>query len=74
MDTVFAVVCCRHTRFTPGIGSWNPTGYYPRLECMPKKVLLQERWQDEDNIIPNHWIPYDSIWGDQEASSSDPES
>eukprot|EP00971_Amphidinium_carterae_P044496 875027-Amphidinium_carterae.1 len=88
LDSVISVVCCRHSRFTPGIGAWNPTGYYPILEGLPKNVPLQERWQDVDNIIPNHWTPYDPddtdrpkvrrgvpyrIWGDQEASSSDPE-
>eukprot|EP00971_Amphidinium_carterae_P317645 6314279-Amphidinium_carterae.1 len=84
MDTTFAVVCCRHTRFTPGTGSWNPTGYYPILEGMPTKLHLQERWQDEDHIVPaqvashdpehpevRRRVPY-RIWGDQDASSSDP--
>eukprot|EP00971_Amphidinium_carterae_P307134 6103931-Amphidinium_carterae.2 len=85
MDTFYVVVCCRHTRFTPGPGSWNPVGYYPILEGMPTIRHLQERWQDEDNIVPAKVASYDPerpevkkrvpyrIWGDQEASSSDSE-
>eukprot|EP00971_Amphidinium_carterae_P116467 2307035-Amphidinium_carterae.1 len=91
LDAFYAVVCCRHTRFTPS-GGWNPTGYYPMLEGFPKNIPLQERWQDVDNITVNHRVDlpkvYDPInmeqpptrtripfriWGDQEASSSDPE-
>eukprot|EP00971_Amphidinium_carterae_P011238 221219-Amphidinium_carterae.2 len=59
MDTNYAVVCCRHTRFTPGTGSWNPTGYYPILEGMPTKMHLQERWQDEDNVVPDQVESHD---------------
>eukprot|EP00971_Amphidinium_carterae_P119719 2371854-Amphidinium_carterae.2 len=86
MDAFYVVVCCRHTRFTPGPGSWNPIGYYPILEGMPTIRHLQERWQDEDNIVPARTASHDPenpevkrsvpyrIWGDQDASSSDPES
>eukprot|EP00971_Amphidinium_carterae_P035970 707105-Amphidinium_carterae.1 len=82
LDTDSVVVCCRHTRLTPGPGSWNPIGYYPILEGGPMKGHLKERWQDEDHIVPprtatcdpehpevQRRIPY-RIWGDQEASSS----
>eukprot|EP00971_Amphidinium_carterae_P336227 6472471-Amphidinium_carterae.1 len=86
IDTEIAVVCCRHTRLTPGPGSWNPVGYYPILEGGPTKGHLQERWQDEDNIVPPRVasrdpehpevirrVPY-RIWGDQDASPSSEES
>eukprot|EP00971_Amphidinium_carterae_P237867 4722461-Amphidinium_carterae.1 len=86
LDTDVAVVCCRHTRLTPGPGSWNPIGYYPILEAVPTKRHLQERWQDEDHVVParvashdpehpevKRRVPY-RIWGDPEASSTDSES
>eukprot|EP00971_Amphidinium_carterae_P031523 620786-Amphidinium_carterae.1 len=59
LDTDYAVVCCRHTRLTPGPGSWNPIGYYPILEGGPTKGHLQERWQDEDHIVPPRVASHD---------------
>eukprot|EP00971_Amphidinium_carterae_P038017 747509-Amphidinium_carterae.1 len=53
----FAVVCCRHSRFTPSSG-WNPYGGFPMLDGFPKDVPKQERWQDIDNISVNYGITY----------------
>eukprot|EP00971_Amphidinium_carterae_P322301 6405827-Amphidinium_carterae.3 len=40
-------MCCRHSRFTPGLGSWNPEGGYPVLE--ESSVLsFYEYWEDPD--------------------------
>eukprot|EP00971_Amphidinium_carterae_P262259 5201870-Amphidinium_carterae.1 len=43
-----ARVCCRHNRYTPGHGSWNPVGGYPPLMDKPH-IAKQERWQDVDD-------------------------
>eukprot|EP00971_Amphidinium_carterae_P163283 3237305-Amphidinium_carterae.2 len=39
-------ICCRHTRYTPGLGSWNPVGGYPPLFEV-SEVKEQERWKEE---------------------------
>eukprot|EP00971_Amphidinium_carterae_P242589 4816654-Amphidinium_carterae.1 len=38
-------ICCRHNRYTPRHGSWNPVGGYPPLADKPF-IAKQERWQD----------------------------
>eukprot|EP00971_Amphidinium_carterae_P075436 1490523-Amphidinium_carterae.1 len=50
-------ICCRHTRYTPGWGSWNPTGGYPELTEYPI-IPLAERWQDIDDIQSSKGIQY----------------
>eukprot|EP00971_Amphidinium_carterae_P349127 6490860-Amphidinium_carterae.2 len=37
-----ARICCRHTRYTPSRGSWNPKGGYPKLNGVPS-IPKQER-------------------------------
>eukprot|EP00971_Amphidinium_carterae_P032061 631414-Amphidinium_carterae.2 len=49
----FARICCRHSRYTPGRGSWNPKGGYPKLEGLPN-IPKQERWQDVDDVLSKH--------------------
>eukprot|EP00971_Amphidinium_carterae_P281143 5582199-Amphidinium_carterae.3 len=39
-------ICCRHTRYTPGILSWNPVGGYPPLNEI-SEVKEQEEWLEE---------------------------
>eukprot|EP00971_Amphidinium_carterae_P174467 3458586-Amphidinium_carterae.3 len=41
------VICCRHSRFTPGIQSWNPEGGYPVLE-ESAVMSYHEHWEDLD--------------------------
>eukprot|EP00971_Amphidinium_carterae_P070066 1386463-Amphidinium_carterae.1 len=48
-------ICCRHTRYTPGWGSWNPTGGYPELTEFPI-IPKAERWQDIDDICTSKGI------------------
>eukprot|EP00971_Amphidinium_carterae_P038661 760115-Amphidinium_carterae.2 len=43
-------ICCRHSRYTPGLGSWNPMGGYPPLKHT-SEVKKQEDWREEG------WIP-----------------
>eukprot|EP00971_Amphidinium_carterae_P221326 4393861-Amphidinium_carterae.1 len=50
-------VCCRHTRYTPAWGSWNPTGGYPELTEFPI-IPKAERWQDIDDICTSNGILY----------------
>eukprot|EP00971_Amphidinium_carterae_P069518 1375531-Amphidinium_carterae.1 len=50
-------VCCRHTRYTPGWGSWNPTGGYPELTEFPI-IPKAERWQDVDDVCTSNGIQY----------------
>eukprot|EP00971_Amphidinium_carterae_P143698 2847265-Amphidinium_carterae.1 len=50
-------ICCRHTRYTPGWGSWNPTGGYPELTEFPI-IPKAERWQDIDDIQTSKGIQY----------------
>eukprot|EP00971_Amphidinium_carterae_P315005 6261845-Amphidinium_carterae.1 len=45
-----AVVCCRHSRYTPKRG-WNPRAGYPGLEGFPIVLPKQEYWQDVNNIL-----------------------
>eukprot|EP00971_Amphidinium_carterae_P322302 6405827-Amphidinium_carterae.4 len=39
-------ICCRHSRYTPKPGSWNPRGGYPRLQDI-SETKLEEEWRDE---------------------------
>eukprot|EP00971_Amphidinium_carterae_P011261 221550-Amphidinium_carterae.1 len=39
-------ICCRHTRYTPGVLSWNPVGGYPQL-CETSEVKEEEEWLEE---------------------------
>eukprot|EP00971_Amphidinium_carterae_P305444 6069820-Amphidinium_carterae.1 len=39
-------ICCRHTRYTPGVGSWNPVGGYPPL-FETSEVKEEEEWLEE---------------------------
>eukprot|EP00971_Amphidinium_carterae_P301048 5981689-Amphidinium_carterae.1 len=57
-----ARVCCRHSRYTPGHGSWNPEGGYPPLVDKPH-IAKQERWQDVDDVM--------SKMDDEEAPDED---
>eukprot|EP00971_Amphidinium_carterae_P040533 795584-Amphidinium_carterae.1 len=41
----FATICCRHSRYTPAVSSWNPLGGYPPLD-EEHAVPREERWQD----------------------------
>eukprot|EP00971_Amphidinium_carterae_P310533 6170788-Amphidinium_carterae.1 len=50
-------ICCRHTRYTVGWGSWNPKGGYPELTEFPI-IPLSERWQDTDDIQTTKGIQY----------------
>eukprot|EP00971_Amphidinium_carterae_P094098 1862286-Amphidinium_carterae.1 len=50
-------ICCRHTRYTPGWGSWNPTGGFPELTEFPI-IPMAERWQDIDDIQSSKGIQY----------------
>eukprot|EP00971_Amphidinium_carterae_P176495 3499328-Amphidinium_carterae.2 len=43
-------ICCRHSRYTPRYGSWNPEGGYPTLADSPE-VKLEETWREEG------WVP-----------------
>eukprot|EP00971_Amphidinium_carterae_P107317 2126090-Amphidinium_carterae.1 len=52
-----AVVCCRHSRYTPRAG-WNPLAGYPGLEGFPVELPRQEFWQDVDNILRTTSRPY----------------
>eukprot|EP00971_Amphidinium_carterae_P125857 2493336-Amphidinium_carterae.1 len=45
-----ARICCRHSRYTPRHGSWNPVGGYPPLTDRPF-IAKQERWQDVDDEL-----------------------
>eukprot|EP00971_Amphidinium_carterae_P129815 2571233-Amphidinium_carterae.2 len=45
-----ATICCRHSRFTPGISSWNPEGGYPVLQdASPMSTL--ELWEESDPCL-----------------------
>eukprot|EP00971_Amphidinium_carterae_P205460 4077488-Amphidinium_carterae.1 len=39
-------ICCRHSRYTPGLDCWNPVGGYPRLREV-SYVKKEETWQQE---------------------------
>eukprot|EP00971_Amphidinium_carterae_P304580 6052523-Amphidinium_carterae.2 len=39
-------ICCRHSRYTPGLESWNPRGGYPQL-VDAGDVKLHETWREE---------------------------
>eukprot|EP00971_Amphidinium_carterae_P201435 3997026-Amphidinium_carterae.1 len=39
-------ICCRHSRYTPRAGSWNPVGGYPVLKDT-WDVKLEEEWREE---------------------------
>eukprot|EP00971_Amphidinium_carterae_P174466 3458586-Amphidinium_carterae.2 len=43
-------ICCRHSRYTPRTGSWNPVGGYPQLADV-WDVRLGEEWREEG------WVP-----------------
>eukprot|EP00971_Amphidinium_carterae_P282568 5609810-Amphidinium_carterae.4 len=43
-------ICCRHSRYTPRQGSWNPVGGYPQL-ADASEVKLEEEWREEG------WVP-----------------
>eukprot|EP00971_Amphidinium_carterae_P061747 1222815-Amphidinium_carterae.1 len=45
-----ARICCRHSRYTPRHGSWNPMGGYPPLSDRPH-IAKQERWQDVEDEL-----------------------
>eukprot|EP00971_Amphidinium_carterae_P096203 1903732-Amphidinium_carterae.1 len=40
-------ICCRHTRYTAGVNSWNPKGGYPPL-YETSEVKEEEEWLEED--------------------------
>eukprot|EP00971_Amphidinium_carterae_P349126 6490860-Amphidinium_carterae.1 len=56
LDTPMGI-CCRHTRYTPAWGSWNPTGGYPELTEFPI-IPKVERWQDIDDVSTSYGIMY----------------
>eukprot|EP00971_Amphidinium_carterae_P318860 6338313-Amphidinium_carterae.1 len=53
-EGVTATIRCRHSRFTPGISSWNPEGGYPLLE---ESALMsyQKLWEEEPEPDSPEW-------------------
>eukprot|EP00971_Amphidinium_carterae_P061896 1225881-Amphidinium_carterae.4 len=43
-------ICCRHTRYTAGILSWNPIGGYPQLN-ENFEVKDEELWVEEGGDV-----------------------
>eukprot|EP00971_Amphidinium_carterae_P322300 6405827-Amphidinium_carterae.2 len=44
---VMTPICCLHSRWTRGIGSWNPRGGYPYIPELHRKPLKEkELWMD----------------------------